>query len=82
MTSADSCAFSTASLSLVQWLPLSKRSTQVSPGTTRFFLSIDLPHLSRMIPCSYRASACLAVLPSHETLYVISVRQTRDLPMG
>ena len=54
---------------------------QTSLGTTRFFLSIYLPHLSRMIPCSYRASACLAALPSYETLYVISVRQTRDLPV-
>ena len=34
-----------------------------------------------MIPCSYWASACIAVLPSHETFYVISVRQTRDLPV-
>ena len=34
-----------------------------------------------MIPCSYRASACNAVLPSYETLYVISIRQTRDLPV-
>ena len=34
-----------------------------------------------MIPCSYWASACCAVLPSYETLYVISVRQTRDLPV-
>ena len=34
-----------------------------------------------MIPCSYWASACEAVLPSYETLYVISVRQTRDLPV-
>ena len=81
MTSADSCVLSTALLSLERWLPFSKLSTQVSLGTTRFFLSIHLPHLSRMIPCSYWASACLAGLPSYETLYVISVRQTRDLPV-
>ncbi len=81
MTSADSCVLSTALLSLVRWLLLSKLSTQVSPGTTRFFLSIHLPHLFRLIPCSYWASACHAVLPSNVTLYVISVRQTRDLPV-
>ena len=66
---------------LVQWLLLSKRSAQVSPGTTRFFLSIYLPHLSLVIPCSYWASACYAVLPSRKTLYVILFRQTRDLPV-
>ena len=55
--------------------------TQVSPGTTRFFLSIYLPHLSLVIPCSYWASVCYAVLPSRKTLYVISFRQTRDLPV-
>ena len=54
---------------------------QISPGTTRFFPSIYLPHLSRMIPCSYWASACQAVLPSCETLYVVSVRQARGLPV-
>ena len=54
---------------------------QISPGTTRFFPSIYLPHLSRLIPCSYWASACYAVLPSCETLYVVSVRQARGLPV-
>ena len=34
-----------------------------------------------MIPCSYWASACLAVLPSCETLYVVSIRQARGLPV-
>ena len=34
-----------------------------------------------MIPCSYWASTCLAALPSCMTLYEISVRQTRDLPV-
>ena len=37
---------------------------QTSPGTTHFFLSIYLPHLSCMIPYSYWALACDAVLPS------------------
>ena len=65
----------------MQWLPLSWRTAQTSLGTTRFFLSIYLPHLSLVIPCSYWASACYAVLPSRKTLYVISFRQTRDLPV-
>ena len=65
----------------MQWLPLSKHTAQTSPGTTRFFLSIHLPHLPYMIPCSFRASACKAVLPSCMAFYVISVRQTRDLPV-
>ena len=82
MTFADSCAFSTALLLLVQWLPLSKRSTQVSLGTTRFFLSIHLPHLSCIIPCSYWALTWVAVLPTCMTSYEISVRQTRDLPVS
>ena len=34
-----------------------------------------------MIPCSYWASACCAVLPSRKTLYVISFRQPRDFPV-
>ena len=65
----------------MQWLPLSRRSAQTSPGTTRFFLSIHPLHLPYMIPCSYRASACKAVLPSCMAFYVISVRQTGDLPV-
>ena len=65
----------------MQWLPLSRRTAQTSLGTTRFFLSIHLPHLSRMIPCSYWALTWVAVLPSCITLYEISVRQTRDLPV-
>ena len=56
-------------------------NAQTSPGTTRFFLSIHLLHLPYMIPCSFRASACKAVLPSCMAFYVISVRQTRDLPV-
>ena len=65
----------------MQWLPLSRRTAQTSLGTTRFFLSIHLPHLSRMIPCSYWALTWCAALPSCITLYEISVRQTRDLPV-
>ena len=66
---------------LVRCLLLSERSMQISPGTTRFFPSICLPLLSRMIPCSYWASACMAVLPSCVTSYVISIRQARGLPV-
>ena len=65
----------------MQWLPLSRHSAQTSPGTTRFFLSIHPLHLPYMIPCSFRASACKAVLPSCMAFYVISVRQTGDLPV-
>ena len=51
------------------------------PGfSTRFFLSIHPLHLPYMIPCSYRASACKAVLPSCMAFYVISVRQTEICP--
>ena len=78
MTSADFCTFSTVSR---QWLLLSERTVQISLGTTRFFPSIYLPHLSCMIPCSYWASACYAVLPSYRTSYAVSVRQTRGLPV-
>ena len=80
MTSADFCTFSAAFLIWPRLL-LSGLSMQISPGTTRFFPSIYLPHLSRMIPCSYWASACVAVLPSCGTLYVVSVRQARGLPV-
>ena len=66
----------------MQWLPLSRRTAQTSLGTTRFFLSIHLSHLSCMIPCSYWASTWIAVLPSCITSYEISVRQTRDLPVS
>ena len=65
----------------MQWLLLSEHTAQTSLGITRFFLSIHLPHLSCMIPCSYRASTWIAVLPSYITFYEISVRQTRDLPV-
>ena len=66
----------------MQWLPLSRRTAQTSLGTTRFFLSIHLPHLSCMIPCSYWALTWVAVLPTCMTSYEISVRQTRDLPVS
>ena len=78
MASADFCALSVV---LRRRLLLSERSAQTSPGTTRFFPPICLPHLFRMIPCSYRASACWAVLPSYVTSYVVSVRQARGLPV-
>ena len=66
----------------MQWLPLSRHNAQASLGTTRFFLSTHLPHLSCMIPCSYLASIWRATLPSCITSYKISVRQTSDLPMS
>ena len=51
-------------------------------NTELFLFSCStLPHLSRIIPCSYWASTCIAALPSCMTLYEISVRQTRNLPV-
>ena len=78
MASADFCAFSAA---LQLRLRLSARSAQTSPGTTRFFLSIYLPHLPHAIPCSYWASTWYAALPSHIAFYAVSVRQARGLPV-
>lgn len=78
MASADFCAFSAA---LQLWLHLSAHSAQTSPGTTRFFSSIYLPHLPHAIPCSYWASTCWAALPSHIAFYAVSVRQARGLPV-
>ena len=62
--------------------PLSRRTAHTSLGTTHFFLSIHLPHLSCMIPCSYWTSTWQAALSSCMTLYEISVRQTRDFPVS
>ena len=78
MASADFCVFSAA---LQLWLRLSAHSAQTSPGTTRFFPSIYLPHLPHAIPCSYWASTCWAALPSHIAFYAVSVRQARGLPV-
>lgn len=78
MASADFYAFSAA---LQLRLRLSARSAQTSPGTTRFFFSIYLPHLPHAIPCSYWASTCWAALPSHIAFYAVSVRQARGLPV-
>ena len=78
MASADFYAFSAA---LQLRLRLSARSAQTSPGTTRFFPSIYLPHLPHAIPCSYWASTCWAALPSHIAFYAVSVRQARGLPV-
>lgn len=78
MASADFCTFSTT---LRPWLRLSAHSVQTSPGTTRFFPSIYLPHLPHAIPCSYWASTWFAALPSHIAFYAVSVRQARGLPV-
>ena len=61
MTSADFCRFS---MTLRPWLPLSGRSLQTSPGTTRFFPSTYLPHLPSLVPCSYGTSTWVAALSS------------------
>ena len=78
MASADFCAFSTA---FRLWLRLSARFAQTSPGTTRFFPSIYLPHLPHAIPCSFWASTWIAALPSHIAFYAVPVRQARGLPV-
>ena len=78
MASADFYAFSAA---LQLRLRISARSAQTSPGTTRFFSSIYLPHLPHAIPCSYWASTCWAALPSHIAFYAVSARQARGLPV-
>jgi len=63
MTSADFCMLSTVSSPCSVFAPF-RAYIQISPGIHTFFLSIRLPHLPCMIPCSYRALACMAVLPS------------------
>ena len=77
MASADFCTFSTP---LRAWLLLSERPVQTSPGTTRFFPSIYLPHLPPPVPCSYWTSTCMAALSPAIALYAVSVRQARGLP--
>ena len=78
MTSADFYAFSIA---LCNGYLFQAYRTDL-PRYTRFFLSIHLPHLSCIIPCSYWALTWVAVLPTCMTSYEISVRQTRDLPVS
>ena len=71
MASADFCMLSAASYPCAAFTPLSERSMQISPEVPQhFFPSIYLPHLSPLIPCSYWASACIAVLPSCMTTHM------------
>ena len=53
---------------------------QTSPGTTRFFPSIYLPHLPPLVPCSYGTSTCSAALSPTIASYAVPVRQARGLP--
>ena len=53
---------------------------QTSPGTTRFFPSIYLPHLPPLVPCSYGTSTCLAALSPTIASYAVPVRQAGGLP--
>ena len=53
---------------------------QTSPGTTRFFPSIYLPHLPPLVPCSYGTSTCSAALSPTIASYTVPVRQARGLP--
>ena len=77
MASADFCIFSIA---FRLWLPFSERSMQTSPGTTRFFPSVYLPHLPPLVPCSYGTSTCSAALSPTIASYAVPVRQARGLP--
>lgn len=81
MTSADFLDFSYVSLHRLLLLnSFPQCISKTSPGKSIIFLSIYLPHLHYLFSSSYRASVCLATLPIGTALYVISVRQTRDLP--
>ena len=53
---------------------------ETSPGKNKIFLSMCLPHLLQAIPGSIGTSTCHAALSLLTALYVISVRQTGDLP--
>ena len=53
---------------------------ETSPGKNKIFLSMCLPHLLQAIPGSIGTSTCSAALSLLTALYVISVRQTGDLP--
>lgn len=53
---------------------------ETSPGKNKIFLSMCLPHLLQAIPGSIGTSTCRAALSLLTALYVVSVRQTGDLP--
>ena len=81
MTSADFLTFSHTSLyGLLFQSSFPQLIVKTSPGKNAILLSIYLPHLHTLSLSSFRASTCLAALPTKYALYVISVRQTRDLP--
>ena len=61
---------------LVKKTPYVRRT---SPGTRMFLLTIYLPWLLNMLPYSYWALTCLAVLPTYSA-FMVSVRQASDLP--
>ena len=54
---------------------------EASPGTRMLFLSIYLSYILHMIPCSYWASTCSAVLPSC-TAYMLRVTSGRRFAAG
>lgn len=81
MTSADFLDFSYVSLHRLLFQNSFRQCiSKTSPGKSVIFLSIYLPHLHYLFSSSYRALVCVATLPIGTALYVISVRQTRDLP--
>ena len=53
---------------------------QTSPGTTRFFPSIYLPHLPPLVPCSFGTSTWMAALSPTIASYAVPVRQAGGLP--
>ena len=54
---------------------------KTSPGKNAIFLSIYLPHLHRKLSDSFGLWFVRQPYPVYSALYVISVRQTRDLPL-
>ncbi len=54
---------------------------KTSPGKSAIFLSIYLPHLHRKLSDSFGLQFAVQPYPVYSALYVISVRQTRDLPL-
>ena len=84
MTSADFLQFSHTSLhgfSLCSGVSIFMlEPCKTSPGKNAIFLSIYLPHLHRKLSDSFGLWFDWQPYPVYSALYVVSVRQTRDLP--
>ena len=59
---------------------LSSHVCETSPGKNAIFLSIYLPHLQRKLSDTLGLQFVEQPYPVYSALYVVSVRQTRDLP--